>query len=228
MSVRLLLSAYGPPFQMALTCQGQVLASQQGEEEKGLTEVLLPSLQALLDSQKMTPQQLSSIAVVLGPGSFTGLRILLSTVLGLQKAWDLPVYGFNALEALAYPHLKKDIPVWAFLSSVRGEVFGACWEGEVGHYRLVHDPQVFLVREIVQDLKKSATPKKIVGSALVHYPEFLEVPGLQKVAQGEKDFSILSFHHLVEESLSKGLKPLEKIHPLYLSLSQAERRLKNT
>ncbi len=49
----------------------------------------------------ISPSDLDAISVTRGPGSFTGLRIGISTVKGLAMAWDLPVIGLNALDVLA-------------------------------------------------------------------------------------------------------------------------------
>src|SRR6185295_11762906 len=65
------------------------------------TERLLPAIQNLLSELKWEPQQLEGLAVINGPGSFTGLRIGLSVVKGLSFGLNLRVVAGNALHMAA-------------------------------------------------------------------------------------------------------------------------------
>ena len=66
------------------------------------------------------------IAVGVGPGGFTGLRIGIATARALSQARDLPLVGVSSLAALAAP---VDGPVVAVIDARRGEVFAAGWVG---------------------------------------------------------------------------------------------------
>jgi tRNA threonylcarbamoyladenosine biosynthesis protein TsaB len=83
------------------------------------------------------------IAVGVGPGGFTGLRLGIATARGLAQARDLPLVGVSSLEALAAPHKGSDplvarahkgsdpLVVAAVIDARRGEVFAAAWrDGE--------------------------------------------------------------------------------------------------
>ena len=64
-------------------------------------ETLLPLVENLLKNSSCSWEQISALAVSIGPGSFTGLRIGLSTVKGLAYGWDVPVIGVPTLLAVA-------------------------------------------------------------------------------------------------------------------------------
>src|SRR3972149_8068329 len=66
------------------------------------SERLLPAIERMLCDAGMGLEAVSGIAVSIGPGSFTGLRIGLSTVKGPDYATGLPVVGIPTLEALAW------------------------------------------------------------------------------------------------------------------------------
>lgn len=94
------------------------------------SEQLLSLLAACLSELGLSPRALSAVVCTLGPGSFTGLRIGLSTAKGLCWALALPLRTVSTLEALAYPssaladpmfHLVR--PTLAVLPAFRGQVF---------------------------------------------------------------------------------------------------------
>lgn len=65
-------------------------------------EKLVPMMQALLLEHNLTCEQLAGYATTIGPGSFTGIRIGLSALIGLQTVFPRPLYGPNTLEVAAY------------------------------------------------------------------------------------------------------------------------------
>lgn len=71
--------------------------------ERGHAEVLVPFIQDILAEAGMAFSDLDAMAVPLGPGAFTGLRIGLSTAQSLGLALDIPVVGISSFDALARP-----------------------------------------------------------------------------------------------------------------------------
>jgi tRNA threonylcarbamoyladenosine biosynthesis protein TsaB len=67
---------------------------------------------------------LRAVAVALGPGSFTGLRVALAAAKGLALAGDLALLGVPTLDPVAYPHSRQPLPVIALVQAGRGRV---CW-----------------------------------------------------------------------------------------------------
>jgi tRNA threonylcarbamoyladenosine biosynthesis protein TsaB len=72
---------------------------------------------------------IKGLAVTRGPGTFTGLRIGLSTVKGLAAATGVPVVGVSSLAALAFPFRLMERPVVAMIDARRGEVYHAQFRG---------------------------------------------------------------------------------------------------
>lgn len=94
--------------------------SVQKEMLRGQGEALIPMIQDLLDKAQIKVKDLTHIAVAVGPGSFTGVRIGISTARALALALNIPVYGVTNLEAFAY-HLNQKVMV--ALDSKRGDYF---------------------------------------------------------------------------------------------------------
>ncbi|MDH3883801.1 MAG: tRNA (adenosine(37)-N6)-threonylcarbamoyltransferase complex dimerization subunit type 1 TsaB [Desulfobacterales bacterium] len=71
--------------------------------------------------------ELDGLAVTIGPGSFTGLRIGVSTIKGLAHALDKPVVGISSLDALAWQCADRSYLICALLDARKGEVYSATY-----------------------------------------------------------------------------------------------------
>lgn len=84
---------------------------------------LLAIIDRMLEDGGYRPTDIDRIAATRGPGTFTGLRIGLSTVKGLAAAIGAPVVGVSSLAALAFPLRLLERPVAAMIDARRGEVY---------------------------------------------------------------------------------------------------------
>ena len=90
---------------------------------------LVPSIAELLNDASLTKSQVEGFVVVDGPGSFTGLRVGLSTVKAFCEAFEKPLATVTMLEALAITHGREGETVTTVLDAGRGEVY-------LGEYRI--------------------------------------------------------------------------------------------
>lgn len=97
----LILNASEGRIQLVLAQEQTILCSQDWSAPSKGTELLTPVLADTLHRLNMTPVDIDRIACVVGPGSFTGLRLVLTTAAAFRRATDIPVAGLNALQALA-------------------------------------------------------------------------------------------------------------------------------
>lgn len=86
---------------LALAEAGCLRASANRAMTRGHAEALLPMLAGLLDDEGLSPADIDRIAVTVGPGSFTGLRVGIAAARGLALALGIPAEGFGTLEAIA-------------------------------------------------------------------------------------------------------------------------------
>ena len=89
---------------------------------------LLGAAEAALEQAGLGWEEVDRIAVGVGPGSFTGLRIGIATGRALAQARGLPLVGVSSLEALALGARDAEL-VLAVLDARRGEAFAAAWRG---------------------------------------------------------------------------------------------------
>jgi tRNA threonylcarbamoyladenosine biosynthesis protein TsaB len=71
--------------------------------------------------------ELDGLAVTIGPGSFTGLRIGVSTIKGMAQALDKPVVGISSLDVLAWQCADRSYLICALLDARKGEVYAATY-----------------------------------------------------------------------------------------------------
>ena len=90
------------------------------------TTELMPAVAALLERRGLKPAALDAVAVALGPGGFSALRVGMSAAKGMALAARLPLAGVGTLELEAFPYLGSGLPVCPMLDAGRGEVASAC------------------------------------------------------------------------------------------------------
>jgi len=110
-------------------CRGEgVLAEILFDASDTHSATLLPAVDACLASAKAALGDVSLLAVVSGPGSFTGLRIALATVKAFAAARGAPVVPVSSLETLAAALPCASLPVLPLIDARRGEVYGALYD----------------------------------------------------------------------------------------------------
>ena len=105
---------------VALLNEKQVFAFAEEEMERGQAEALMPMIDGVMAQARKEMSQIDAIAVTVGPGSFTGVRIGLAAARAFGLALKVPVYGVTCFEAWAY-HLGRSCKV--ILDSKRDDYF---------------------------------------------------------------------------------------------------------
>ena len=176
----------------ALVADGEVLG-----ERMSRAVTLLEDVDALLRQSGTHTRELQALAVGIGPGSFTGVRIGLSTARALALALEVPVAGVSTLDALE-AGAPGGLPV---IDARRREVFVpgqvlAPGEVAVEHGRLC------------------------IGSGAVRYREALEAKGGLIPPDGdERHLPRARFH----AALARDFGPADEVVPLYLRLPDADK-----
>jgi len=96
------------------------------------SERLMPAIDRVLADTGWSPGDVEGLAVAIGPGSFTGLRIGLSAVKGLALALAIPIAAVPTLDAMAASLPFADLPVCPVLDARKGEVYASLyrWDGD--------------------------------------------------------------------------------------------------
>ncbi|MCJ7497506.1 MAG: tRNA (adenosine(37)-N6)-threonylcarbamoyltransferase complex dimerization subunit type 1 TsaB [candidate division Zixibacteria bacterium] len=217
----------------------QVLALGIIEEDKILSElrfnagqthaqILLPNIQSILKDTALELEDLDGIALSIGPGSFTGLRIGLATAKGLCFASGKPLLSVPTLDGLVYFNRSLPYPLVPVLDAKKNEVYSAVYNTREGVLERISDYWVLSVEKLVAKI-----PEEVIflGLGLEVFRERLKELCGEKAhfLEGERNLpsgSSIAFLGLEKFKRSE-FEDLEKAEPLYLRSSEAELKFKN-
>jgi tRNA threonylcarbamoyladenosine biosynthesis protein TsaB len=106
---------------VALADEDRVVALRAWHSAINHTAELMPAVAQLLEGRGLTVGQLEGVAVALGPGGFSALRVGISAAKGLALVAKKPIIGVGTLELEAFPYLRSGVPVCALLEAGREE-----------------------------------------------------------------------------------------------------------
>ena len=207
---------------VALCRDGHLLS--QYSQCSGLTHsrTLLPMAEDMLKNAELALQDVDLIAVAHGPGSFTGIRIGVSTVKGLACAGDKPCVGVSTLEAMAWHGLAAGGYVCPVMDARRSQVYNALFEIKDGRPQRLCPDRPIALAELAEDVKKLAAPVFLVGDGAAITKAFFDAQGIPcRVAP--ENLLWQDAWGVAMAALDKEPGNADSLLPVYLRLSQAER-----
>ena len=128
---------------------GAVIEARLWRSTANHTAQLMPAVAELLKAQDTRAADLDGVAVALGPGPFSALRIGVSAAKGLAMAAGFPIIGIDTLALEARPHLTPDGITAAWLDAGRNEVASSWFSGDGERVREdeIASPETLLERE---------------------------------------------------------------------------------
>lgn len=150
--ILLTIQTASPAGSLAITDGERLLAEINLDIRKTPTEWLLQSIEDLLAKADLEKDALDAIGVVVGPGSFTGLRVGLATAKGLSLATGCPLLGISSLQCLAMQLPFTGLPVCVMLDARKQEVYAALFNWEGGYPRPVVEERVIKPERLLADI----------------------------------------------------------------------------
>jgi len=186
--------------------------------ERHHSEILLPAIGHLLKGVGVRIGDLDLFACTVGPGSFTGVRIGVSTVKGLALANDRPVVGVSTLEALAVNAAGFPTLVCPLIDAKRGQVYAGFYRsGAAGSLTRLSPDCLLAAEEIPNRIEGDAV---FVGSGAGVYQELISAR-----SEGRSLFAPLHFHRISAAAVgivarrkaeAGDLLPAVQLAPVYL------------
>lgn len=140
------------------------------ELEKGLThsEILMPTIDEILTSCKLTLKDIDLLVCDVGPGSFTGIRIGVATVKAFADSLCIPCVGISSLEVLAR-FIQKDGIICSSIDCKNDNCYFAIYELKSGVYHVIEEPKAATLEEVQSLLKTKYTssPISFVGDGIL-------------------------------------------------------------
>lgn len=187
------------------------------------SQTIIPMIDYVFKASELKPQDIDIFAVADGPGSFTGLRIGVTTVKGLAHAAEKPVVGVNTLEAMAYNLPFCPYIISPIMDARREQVYNAFYKFENGQMKELAAPRAIALFECLEELQRfgervvflgDGVPvfkekiKQVLGDAALFAPQTVNAQRASSVAEAAKNKKTVHYSELV---------------PVYLRQSQAER-----
>ena len=200
--------------------------------DTGLThsQTLLPMVQSLLSTVGLSVEELDALAVNAGPGSFTGVRIGVSTVKGLAFTHNTPCISVSTLEAMAYPlAVSADTVICCAMDARCQQVYAALFEKDAsGCLRRLTPDEALSLSDLGVRLSELGRPVVLVGDGCnVCYAAFSETLPVSLAPSAVRMQSAVGTAAVAIDKWAKGETVSgDELLPTYLRLPQAERELR--
>jgi tRNA threonylcarbamoyladenosine biosynthesis protein TsaB len=201
-----------------------VLASFHSARDRRHAETLTPAIEFLCKQARVDLKEVSVVAVDIGPGLFTGLRVGIATAKAIAQALRVPMIGLSSLDLLAFPLRHCSHVVVPVIDARRGEVFTAMYRQVPGGLQRIEPFRLTTPADLASELQARNEEYVVVGDGAIRYRELFEDARHAEV--GEVGFAHPSAAALVELAQPKALReefvqPWE-LKPMYLRKSDAE------
>lgn len=202
--------------------------------QAGLThsEQLVPHIELLLDQAQVDKSDLTGIAVAIGPGSFTGLRIGMGTAKAMAYALHIPLYGAMTMDGIAYNVPYTDRLISVLIDAQKKNVYEARYRWEGNQLLRIQDPIVKAAVDLVQELEDQGQATLFLGDGIKRVQK-LVTDRTSSVEEGVPLFTIgpatvaiprAGAMLLAARDFNGGLKPSDPMTmiPYYIRRSEAE------
>jgi tRNA threonylcarbamoyladenosine biosynthesis protein TsaB len=218
MSLLLNIDTSGSNASIALALDGMVIAESSNSEQRDHASWIHQAINEILLANQFTAADLSAIAVTIGPGSYTGLRVGLATAKGFCYALNIPLITENTLRVMALRAstngVEDNLPGYEFfipmIDARRMEVFTAVYDKNLNE--IVSPQAMVLDRGSFQNYLTDQT--LFFGSGAGKFHELLieTEAGFLQIESNASDLSKLSY----DKFLNKSFSDIVYSDPLYL------------
>ena len=201
-----------------------VLASAHSSRGKRHAETLTPAIEFICRQARIDLREISVVAVDLGPGLFTGLRVGIASAKAIAHALRVPMIGVHSLDLVAFPVRFTGRLIVAALDARRGEVYYAFYRQVPGGLQRVGEPDIGSPDDLASEIIARGEECLLVGDGALRYAETFE--GLSKVEICERGLAYPTATALVQLAHARALReewvnPWD-LQPLYLRAPDAE------
>ena len=202
---------------VALVEDDRVLASAALGVARRHGEFLAPAIRFCLTQAAVDLDRIAGVAVGVGPGLFTGLRVGIATAQTFAAALQLPVVGLSGLDVLALQARYTTRPICATIDARRGELFWAFYRPVPGGVQREGELEIGRADRLVAEIEAHGDDVLVVGDGALGYREQLaaagaEIAGPDIAWPDAADLAELALPRFLREET---LRP-EQLAPIYL------------
>jgi len=187
-------------------------------------ETLAPAIEFVCTQADVRLDEISVVAVDVGPGLFTGMRVGLASAKALAQALRVPMIGMSSLDLLAYPLRHTGRTVVAVIDARKGELFDAFYRPVPGGVQRVLEPRCGTIDDLSAEVMARSDDVICVGDGALRHRD--EIVAELRCEMAEQFLSRPSAAPLVQLAHARALReewvnPWE-IQPLYMRLPDAQ------
>lgn len=201
-----------------------LIIEKHNNNEKTHSQKLMPIIDDVFKEANLTLDNINLLACSQGPGSFTGIRIGISTIKAFADVKNIPVIGVTSLESLAY-NITKNGLISSMIDAKHDNVYFALYEKFENCYSIVENPILSNINSAINILKKYSNKITFVGNGSVAYKSLIQ--------DQLCNIEFANENQNIQTSVSIGLSAFDKfnttnylpkytISPIYLKKSEAE------
>jgi tRNA threonylcarbamoyladenosine biosynthesis protein TsaB len=201
-----------------------ILGAVHSSRGKRHAETLIPAIEFLCRQTRVELADIGAVAVDLGPGLFTGLRVGVAASKALAHARRLPMIGVTSLDLLAFALRHSNRRIVCAIDAGRGEIFHASYRQSPGGVQRVSEPTVGTAVDLALDLQALDEELLVVGDGALRYREAFA--GIRRLELGDSGVAHPSAGSLVQLAHARALREdfvaPAALTPLYLRKPDAE------
>lgn len=211
-----------PQASVAIGSEQGVVASALVSRGASYNEFLLPAIRFCLDQAGLGYRNIGGVAVGVGPGLFTGMRVGVATAKALAQTLSVPVIGMPSLDVVAYEVRYSQKTICAVLDARRSEVFHAFYRPSPGGIQRMTDYRVERPEQLAIGIASRPEEVLMVGNgALLYRERFMDLGPVAEI--GTTSHAFPNARSVVELAIPRMFReefdPLHELKPLYLRRS---------
>ena len=195
--------------------------------EKTHSKTLLDKIDKLLNWTSKTLDDINEVAVSIGPGSFTGVRIAIATVKGLFFSREIPIYSINELDALAFQLNISNEKIVSLVDSRKEKIYYCISKVTDNNLNILEEYTVSKLDDLLEKLLLTGETYYFTGDGTFNYKEKIRnVLGEKVVFPSDSNLKIRA-STLILIRKNYPITDVYGLEPYYLEKSQAEKEMKN-
>ena len=211
----------------AVTEDSTLIAEYTVNNKKTHSETLMPMIDTVLKNAQLDIGDIDLIAVSQGPGSFTGLRIGLSTAKGIAHAANIPLVGISTLKSIAYNMPYSEYIIAPVMDARRAQGYNALYEWKEGELVQIKAPRAISLEELLSELGSMDKKAVFAGDGVFVHRDTI-IKGLGDRAVFAPSSALIqkasALADIAKKEFENGnAKNCYELTPVYLRKSQAER-----
>lgn len=193
--------------------------------KKTHSQKLMVMIESMIKESDLNIKDIDAIAICIGPGSFTGLRISMATAKAIAQVRNLPIIAIDSLESLAFNISHCDKTICSILDAQKNQVYTGKYRFENGELKTLEKIKVIKIDELIKEISSSDQEVILVGEAVsIYIDKLVEIKNINVASHFNNVSKASSLCTLAAIKYKNNIDVHDcyTINPMYIRKSQAE------